>query len=76
MYLAEGAVNVVNLLQPEIICIGGGISHEGQRIIRPIESMIKSKSFARFGKQQTAVKLASLGNDAGIIGAALLWKNP
>ena len=36
---------------------------------------IKDYSFARFGKKQTEVKIAELGNDAGIIGAALLWKN-
>ena len=38
-------------------------------------SMIKRKSFARFGEKQTKIGLATLGNDAGIIGAALLWKN-
>ena len=33
------------------------------------------KSYGRFGKQQTVVQLAELTNDAGLIGAALLWKN-
>ena len=74
-YLAEGVVNIVNIFQPEIVCIGGGISLEGQKILTPINRMIKSKSFARFGAQQSKACLATLGNDAGIIGAALLWKN-
>ncbi len=74
-YLAEGVVSIVNIFQPEIVCIGGGISHEGKRILAPIEKAITDKSFARFGKEQSKVSLASLGNDAGIIGAALLWKN-
>ncbi len=73
--LAEGVVNLVNIFQPEILSIGGGISHEGEKILIPVKRMIKNKSFARFGKEQTKVCLASLGNDAGIIGAALLWKN-
>ena len=74
-YLAEGVVNIVNIFQPEIVCIGGGVSHEGEKILVPVRKKIKNKSFARFGKEQSNVRLASLGNDAGLIGAALLWKN-
>lgn len=74
-YLAEGIVNIVNIFQPEVITLGGGISHSGEAILAPIRQEIKERSFARFGKEQTAVTCATLGNDAGIIGAALLWKN-
>ncbi len=73
--LSEGVVNLVNIFQPEILCIGGGISNAGEKILRPIRTAIKKKAYARFGKQQTEVQIASLANDAGIIGAALLWKN-
>ena len=74
-YLSEGIVNIVNIFQPEIICIGGGVSNEGEKILKPVRRAIKNYSFARFGKKQTEVQIAKLGNDAGIIGAALLWKN-
>ena len=74
-YLGEGIVNIVNVLQPEVICIGGGISGEGKKILAPLNRAIDKQSFARFGKKQTRVTCATLGNDAGIIGAALLWKN-
>lgn len=74
-YLGEGLVNVVNILQPEVICIGGGVSGEGDRILAPLNKAVAKDSFARFGKQQTKIRRAELGNDAGIIGAALLWKN-
>lgn len=74
-YLSEGIVNIVNMFQPEVICLGGGVSGAGERIIEPIQKEIKEKAFARFGKRHTQVKIASLGNDAGIIGAALLWKD-
>jgi len=74
-YLSEGVVNVVNIFQPEVICLGGGVSNAGEKILKPIRKAIKNYSFARFGKKQTEVQIAQLGNDAGIIGAALLWKN-
>ncbi len=74
-YLSEGIVNIVNMFQPEVICLGGGVSGAGERILSPLEAAIKEKAFARFGKRHTKVKIASLGNDAGIIGAALLWKD-
>lgn len=74
-YLTEGVVNIVNIFEPNIICIGGGISHEGRKILSPVEKGIKKYAYDRFGKNQTRVQLATLGNDAGIIGAALLWKN-
>lgn len=71
----RGVVNIVNIFQPEIVCVGGGVSHEGKKILTPVKEMIKNKSFARFGKEQSNVCLATLGNDAGIIGASLLWKS-
>lgn len=74
-YLAEGVVNIVNIFQPEVVTLGGGISHSGEAILAPIRQAIKERSFARHGKEQTQVTCATLGNDAGIIGAALLWKN-
>lgn len=74
-YLSVGIVNIVNIFQPEIICIGGGVSGEGEKILKPLRKSIKGFSFARFGKKQTEVQIAKLGNDAGLIGAALLWKN-
>ena len=73
--LSEGVVNIVNILQPEIIAIGGGVSNAGKKILKPIRKTIKNHTFARFGKKQTEVQIAKLGNDAGVIGAALLWKN-
>ncbi len=74
-YLAEGVVNLVNIFQPEVISLGGGISRSGDRLLPLLQRAIRERSFARFGKEETKVVCASLGNDAGIIGAALLWKN-
>ena len=74
-YLAEGVVNFVNIFQPEIIVLGGGISASGDRLLPILQKAIEERSFARFGKKNTRAVCATLGNDAGIIGAALLWKN-
>lgn len=70
--LAEVIVNAVNLLQPEIICIGGGVSKQGENLLRPIREYMDRVCFDRFAKHRTEVRIAALGNDAGVIGAALI----
>lgn len=47
-YLSEGIVNIVNMFQTEVICLGGGISGAGERILEPIQNAIKEEAFARF----------------------------
>lgn len=44
-------------------------------LTKPLNEAIKEKAFARFGNKHTEVKIASLGNDAGLIGAGLLWED-
>ena len=70
--LSEGVCSIVNLLQPEIVCIGGGVSKEGALLTEPINEFLDTYAFARFADRKTKVVTAELGNDAGIIGAALL----
>ncbi len=74
-YLAEGVIDVINLLQPHVICIGGGISHEGESILEPLRRAAAERAYSRFSKRTTKITLASLKGDAGLVGAALLWKN-
>ena len=76
-YVATGVLNLINMLEPEVICIGGGVSHEGDALLQPILDYVNKESYTRENDEemQTAIKLAELGNDAGIIGAALLYKN-
>lgn len=71
-YLAEGVVNLVNVFQPEIVALGGGISRSGDVLLPRLQKAIRERAFARFGKEAPKAVCASLGNDAGIIGAALL----
>ncbi len=73
-YLASGIVNVINILQPEIIVIGGGIAGQGKKLIDNLEIRIKEELYAGEEMLQTKIRIASLGNDAGIIGAAMLYR--
>ena len=73
-YVACGLINIVNALQPEIICIGGGICNEGETLIKPLRRFVQSERYSIHSKIQTKIVKAELGNDAGVIGAALLGK--
>lgn len=69
-YIAVGIANNINIFQPEIICIGGGISKEGDNLLVPLRSFVEGENYARNIDKKAEIKTALLGNDAGIIGAA------
>lgn len=71
-YVACGIINIVNALQPEMICVGGGISNEGENLLQPLRRILERERYSLYAKKQTKVVKAVLGNDAGVIGAALL----
>ena len=71
-YLACGITNLINIFQPEVISIGGGISNEGQYLIDLITPAIRKESFGSGRLPATELRIAQLRNNAGIVGAALL----
>ena len=71
-YIAVGIANNMNIFQPDIICIGGGVSKEGDNIIKPIMEYVSGENYARNVAKKCEVKTATLGNDAGIVGAAYI----
>ena len=73
-YVACGIVNVINIFQPTMVCIGGGISKEGETLLGPIRKYVERERYSKHSSVQTELKKAELGNDAGIIGAAFLKK--
>ena len=73
-YLACGLATIINIFQPEILSIGGGISAEGETLLAPVRKMVEKQQYSHNCKNKTVLKAAELGNDAGIIGAALLWR--
>ena len=75
-YLSDGLVNLISLLQPDVVCLGGGVSHEREEnLLLPVRSRVREISYDRLmGVPSTTIITAKLGNDAGIIGAALLGR--
>ncbi len=73
--LACGLTNLVNIFQPEILCIGGGISARGERLLSPVREIVNRENYARDCPARSTLTAAKLGGDAGIIGAALLEKS-
>jgi glucokinase len=73
-YLAVGLGNLINALQPDMICVGGGVGHEGENLLVPLRELIKAERYTRYAEKQTELVSAELGNDAGIVGAAALDK--
>ncbi len=73
-YLGCGLVNVVNIFQPEVLLIGGGICKEGDNLTKPLEEIIARDSYCIDKNASTKLDIAKLGNDAGIIGAAYLFR--
>lgn len=71
-YLACGITNLINLFQPEVLCIGGGVSNEGDTLLEPVVKLVERDRYSRYSSKQTKICIAQLKNDAGIIGAALL----
>ena len=71
-YLACGLANMINIFQPEVLCVGGGISREGETLLAPVRELIEKEQFAQFTASKTRICAAELGNEAGIIGAAYL----
>jgi glucokinase len=70
-YLAIGIANIINIFQPSVVCIGGGISGQGDDLMRPLRERLKYTSFGT-KDMRTRVEAAVYKNDAGIIGAGLL----
>jgi glucokinase len=72
-YLGLACGNIGNILNPETIVIGGGVSAAGDMLLKGVEEYFLKYAFPTV-KTSTKLKLAQLGNDAGVIGAASLVK--
>ena len=74
-YLSCGVVNVVNIFQPDTLAIGGGVSNESdEQLLHPLQQLVERETIPCSAGKKTRIVKAQLGNQAGIIGAALLGK--
>ena len=71
-YLAVGIINIINIFCPEVLSIGGGISNEKDRLLDMLLPRIGMRIYSSNSPRRTLIKIAELGNEAGIIGAAAL----
>ena len=74
-YLSCGIANVINTFQPDILCIGGGVCNEGDNLLIPLKAAVAEQIYSKHSAKNTEIVICSLGNDAGIIGAAMLFKS-
>ncbi len=73
-YVAIGITDMVNIFQPNKLIIGGGISREGDYLLDPIKKYVEKNDYNRY-LPKVQIEVATLFNDAGIIGAALAAKS-
>ena len=71
-YLAAGITNTINIFQPDILCIGGGVCNEGDPLLVPMKEIVDREVYTRNSPKNTEIVIAKLGNNAGLIGAAFL----
>ncbi len=73
-YLGAGIANFINLLNPEIVIIGGGVAEAGKMLLQVINKSVKTYGL-RINTKNVRIVLGKLKTDAGIIGAAALaWQ--
>jgi glucokinase len=68
-YLGVGLVNLVNIFNPGMIVIGGGVSQIGDMLLEPARQMVKDKAF-RMAAGAVRIVASNLGEDAALLGAA------
>lgn len=73
-YLAVGLVNVINIFQPQAIALGGGVSAQKENLLVPLRDKMVHEIYGGAEALKTELLVCELGNDAGIIGAAMLYK--
>ena len=69
-YLGVGLANLVNIFNPEMIIIGGGIAKMGDPLLNPARQVVRERAF-QLSAQAVQIVSAQLGDDAGVLGAAV-----
>jgi len=71
-YLACGITNLVNVFQPDVLCIAGGVSNEGEYLLTPLRNIVEKERYSKYSDKQTQICVSRLGGSAAIIGAAYI----
>ena len=73
-YLAESMLNMFNIFRPQAFILGGGVSAQGEYLVKLLDDYCKVRNYGFGGTPAVKILTATLGNDAGIIGATALIK--
>lgn len=71
-YLSEGILNVCNIFRPEVVLLGGGISNQDKFLVDKVIKYCADRNYGYKNTPKVEIRVASLKNDAGVIGAACL----
>lgn len=71
-YLACGITNLINIFQPDVLCIAGGVSNEGEYLLTPLHEIVEKERYSKYSVKQTKICTSLLGGSAAIIGAAYI----
>ena len=71
-YVGCGIANVINTFEPEVICIGGGVSNQGEVLLAPVRAYAEKETQGTTTGKYPKICACTLRNDAGVIGAATL----
>ena len=69
--LACGLTSIVNLFEPELVVLGGGVTRSGEQLIRPVRAAVRADAVGPAGGTVEVVQSA-LGDHVGIVGAATI----
>ncbi len=73
-YIAEGLTNIMNIFSPEVVVIGGGVCKEGEYLLKPLREKVAASVYSP-DVLKPDIRVAQMGNDAGIVGAAMLGRD-
>ena len=71
-HLALGITNFANIFRPETVLLGGGVCAQGDNLVKPLQKLLNRDLFAGELGPQVPIRIAALGNSAGLLGAAAL----
>jgi glucokinase len=70
-YLGVGVANLINMLNPEVVVVGGGIAQAGDLLFGPLERTVRARAVALLARTARIVP-AELGDNAGVLGGVVL----
>lgn len=71
-YLCEGILNYCNIFRPQAVILGGGVCAQGEYLLNRVREIVVANNYGFEGTPKVDLLIASLGNDAGLVGAASL----